>query len=49
MLKKEASSEARRVPNAVDIVFDINSDMSRVSETSALIISKLQEERRKKV
>ena len=47
--QKKASSVARRVPVADDIVGDNNSDMSRVSESSALIISKLQEEHRKKV
>ena len=47
--QRKASSEARRVPTAVDIVSDNNSDMSRVSKSSALIISKLQEEHRRKV
>ena len=46
--QSKASSEARRVPTAVDIVSDNNSDMSGVSKSSALIISKLQEEHRSK-
>ena len=40
-LQRKASSEARRVPTAVDMVSDNNSDMSRVGESSALIITKL--------
>ena len=47
-LQRKASSEARRVPTAVDVVSDNNSVMSRVSKSSALIISKLHEEHRKK-
>ena len=48
-LQRKVSSEARRVPTAVDMVSDNNSDMSMVSKSSALIISMLQEEHRKKV
>ena len=48
-LQRKASSEVRRVSTAVDVVSDNNSDMSRVSKISSLIISKLQEEHRKKV
>ena len=48
-LQRKASSEARRVPTGVDVVSDNNSDVSRVSKSSALIISKLQEEHGKKL
>ena len=48
-LQKKSCFEARRVPTAVDMVSDNNSDMSRVSKSSASIISKLQEEHRKKL
>ena len=47
-LQRKASSDARRVLTTVD-VSDNNTDMSSVSKSSALIISKLQEEHRKKV
>ena len=43
-LQRKVSSEARRVPTVADVISDNNSDMSRVSMSSALIISKLQED-----